>query len=328
MTKRIALVGYFGWGNFGDELFVDTHRQMLEPEFSLFVANDLTDAPYFSQGVEPVLEEADAILIGGGDLINPLRVSELYWREEFLRRPVVIYGLGVPSQPFERKHVIDRYRAFLEHPNVKLVVTRDVESFQWMHANFDIAGKLEWYPDPVCAYRLPEARKSETPEFGIVMRSHRSLEHDFAALRRMADRARDCGYTVQHIVLANRQTAREDFELAGELAAAGEEVFRSESLSELCHQISGLSMLASIKFHGLVVATMYGIPTIAMSVTPKNRNFLRYIERPEMLVSYRDVGLADRVTAYPARIHSLVRENLERRAVEGYGRLRAVLRSL
>ncbi len=44
---------------------------------------------------------------------------------------------------------------------------------------------------------------------------------------------------------------------------------------------------------------------IAMSVTPKNRNFLKMIDRAEMLTSYTEPKLKDRLTMYPAPIHQL-----------------------
>src|SRR5690625_97050 len=110
--KKIALVGYFGWGNFGDELFLEVHRQQLAVSYELFVAHDLLEAPYFSRPVSEVVDEADAILIGGGDLLNPLRVSELYWQMEYLRKPTFVYGLGVPNQPFRREHVLAVYQDF------------------------------------------------------------------------------------------------------------------------------------------------------------------------------------------------------------------------
>lgn len=323
--KRIALVGYFGWGNFGDELFVKVHRQELGKHYDLFVANDLLEAPYFSRPVSEIVDESDAVLIGGGDLLNPLRVSDLYWQEEFLRKPTFIYGLGVPNQPFVRQNVIDRYRRFVSHENCKMVVARDVESFTWIKANLDPGNKLVWYPDPVCAMGRPPALPTEKGVFGVVMREHRSRSDDLSHLMDAIERARSLGYRIRHIALATGSLGQGDLELAKKLAAPGDEVVYSESLDELCQEISRVELLATIKFHGLVVATMYGVPAIAMSVTPKNRNFLRMIERPEMLVSYTNEGLKDRVVKYPNRVHQLVRAHLYTQARKGYAHLRSEL---
>ena len=320
--KKIALVGYFGWGNFGDELFLKVHRQELGKQYELFVANDLLEAPYFSRPVSEITDEADAVLIGGGDLLNPLRVSDLYWQTDFLRKPTFVYGLGVPNQPFVREKVLDHYRQFFAHENCKLVVARDVESYNWIKENLDPGEKLTWYPDPVCAMSRPEALPTEKGVLGVVMREHRSRSQDLSHLHEAIEKARGLGYRIRHIALATDSLGEGDLALAKELAGPEDEVVHSESLDELCQEISRVELLATIKFHGLVVATMYGVPAIAMSVTPKNRNFLRMIERPEMLVSYTNEGLKDRIHKYPARIHQKVRAQLHRSSRDGYALLR------
>src|SRR4028118_1926988 len=97
MRPKVGLVGYFGWGNFGDELFIETHRQYLSRHYDLEVVHDLLTEPYFTRPIEEVVEKYDAFLIGGGDLLNPARVSNLYWRMEYLQKPVFVMGLGVPT---------------------------------------------------------------------------------------------------------------------------------------------------------------------------------------------------------------------------------------
>ncbi|MGJ6980117.1 polysaccharide pyruvyl transferase family protein [Aestuariimicrobium soli] len=324
--KRIGLVGYFGWGNFGDELFVKVHRQELSGTYDLHVVNDLLEAPYHSRPLEELVDEYDGFLIGGGDLLNPQRVSDLYWRHEYLKKPTYIYGLGVPNQPYRREAVIATYQKFLRDDNCKLVVARDIESYTWIKKNIDPGEKLTWYPDPVCAMNRPEPLPNTEKTLGVVMREHRSLNQDMAPVRRLIDEAKDMGYRVRHLVLSNMSLGASDLTRA-QLIAAGtdEEIFHSEDLDELCQQISSCSALATIKFHGLIVATMYGVPSIAMSVTPKNRNFLRMIERTEMLCSYTDPNVYQRLSHYPARIPQKVRGDLYRRSRAGYEHLRKVM---
>lgn len=323
--KRIGMVGYFGWGNFGDELFLSAHRQHLGRDYELVVANDLLHAPYFSRSVEELVDEFDAILIGGGDLLNPARVSDLYWQMDFLKKPVFIFGLGVPNQRLKRQGVLDHYRQFMAHENCKLVVARDVESYTWIQKNLDPGDKLEWYPDPVCSLSRPEPTPPQEKTLGVVMREHRSLSEDMAPLRQLIDTAKGMDYKVKHIVLSTMGLGQDDLERARKIAQPDEEIVTSEDLDTLCQEISSCSALASIKFHGVVVATMYGIPSIAMSVTPKNRNFLRMIERPEMLSSYTNENLYRHLSFHPARIPQKVRGALYRESTAGYHRLKEVL---
>lgn len=323
--KRIGLVGYFGWGNFGDELFLEAHRQHLGEEFELEVIHDLLSEPYFSRPVEEMIAPYDAILIGGGDLINPVRVSGLYWKEAFLTKPVFVFGIGVPSAKWARNDVIDTYRRFFQHPNCHLVVPRDIESYNWIKSNICPSGQLAWFPDPVCSLKLPAATKAKEKTLGVVMRSHRSLSEDLSSVRTMIDKAKDMGYVVKHLVLANLQLGQADLEMARSIAKSDEEIITSESLDSLCTSIASCSLLASIKFHGMVVATMYGVPTIAMSVTPKNRNFLRMIERPEMLRGYTDKDLWKNLSYFPAAIPKQVSEWLAIHSTLGYELLRKKL---
>lgn len=325
--KKIALVGYFGWGNFGDELFIKTHEQHLGKDYDLRIANDLLGEPYFSRPVHEIVDEVDGVLIGGGDLLNPVRVSSLYWRKEWLDKPVFILGLGVPNQPFERKPVLDEYRAFLNHPNCKFIGVRDVESFEWVRDNLGVPeDKLQWFPDPVCSMHRPAPVDNGADKvLGVVMREHRSLNQDMGPVRELIDSAKSLDYRIKHLVLATKSLGELDRDRAELIREEDEDIVFSDDLDELCANIGGCAALASIKFHGLIVATMYGVPTIAMSVTPKNRNFLRMIERPEMLASYTSPSLAGHLGRYPARIHQKVRGWLYRESSKGYVHLKKAM---
>lgn len=325
---KIGLIGYFGWGNFGDELFLEVHKQHLGNEYELEAVNDLLEDPYFSRPISEIVEEYDAFIIGGGDLINPVRISNLYWQMDFLKKPVFIFGIGVPNVKWSRENILNHYRKFFEHPNCKLVVARDIESYNWIEANIKPKGKLAYYPDAVCSYNKPPKIDTKEKILGVVMRNHRSLDSNLSHVRTMINEAKQMGYTIHHIVLSNLSLGEADYEKAKEIAEEGEEIFYSESLEKMCQEISKCSLLASIKFHGMIVATMYGIPTIAMSVTPKNRNFLRYIERPEMLQSYTNENLYKHLSYFPAKIPTCVRSKLFRGSKEGYALLKSMLKEI
>lgn len=61
---RIGLVGFFGWGNFGDELFFETWQEALRGH-ELIRMNDLITKPYFESSAIQMVRSVDAILIGG-----------------------------------------------------------------------------------------------------------------------------------------------------------------------------------------------------------------------------------------------------------------------
>ena len=326
MKKRIAMIGYFGRGNFGDELFVSTHQQMLGDSYDLFVANDLNKAPYFSFPVSDLMNRADGFLIGGGDLVNPIQISTQYWKMEYLEKPVFVHGVGVEGRSFARADVIRHYRAFMRHPNCKLIVTRDVESQAWIREHINPGDdKLHCYPDPVCALRRPPATPPKQKTLGVVTREHRSLTFGMDPVRDLITTAKKRGYRVRHLVLANKDLGQADLNRARMIATEGDEIFYSDSLEEMCQAISACSILASIKLHGMIMATMYGVACIAMTDSPKNRSFLRMIDRMDLQASYDDPRLKDHLPQYPAPIHRLVRNSLACRAVAGYDLLKLAM---
>jgi polysaccharide pyruvyl transferase WcaK-like protein len=227
-------------------------------------------------------------------------------------------GLGVPTYKLGgNKDAIEHFRAFFRHPNCKLVMVRDPESAKWVREVIQPRCEVEWRPDPVCAMKRPGKVKSEQKTLGVVMRSHRSFTGNLGPVRKLIDQAKAQDYAVKHLVLGTAGIGSADGELAQTLAQEGEEVFVSESLTDLCSEISSCSLLATIKFHGMIVAAMYGIPSIALSVTPKNRNFLKMIGRSEMLGGYNQPDIDRLVSYYPAKIHPFVASKLYRDAKSG-----------
>ncbi len=74
--------------------------------------------PYFSRPLEEVLDEYDAFVIGGGDLVIPWQLSGLYWREEYLAKPVILNSVGVPRWGGYDRDVTRKMREFVSHENV------------------------------------------------------------------------------------------------------------------------------------------------------------------------------------------------------------------
>jgi polysaccharide pyruvyl transferase WcaK-like protein len=299
---RVGLVGFFGWGNFGDELFLRVHHQFLAQHFEVRVLHDLLEKPYFSRPIAEVVDEVDAIVIGGGDLIIPWQLSELYWRLELLERPTFLTGIGVPRWGGSSPAVVERLRTFIQHPNVRYIGARDEPSRSWIEHHMQPSVDVDCAPDIVCALDLPAVEQTEERILGVVTRKRRNEGDDLLWVDRLCEKAAQLDYKIHHLVLGTAGTGAADEAVASELRIPGKQLVRSEDLLELCMAIGRCTAMASMKFHGSVVAAMYGVPSIVLSPTDKNRNFMNMIDRPELLSNLSDPHLPDRFSPYLPRI--------------------------
>ena len=286
----VGLVGFYGHGNYGDELFLEVFREHLGTAFEL---ESLLDPARDSvaRRLGSGIRGSDAIVIGGGDIVIPWSTVSRYWERSYLRRPVFVAGVGVPTWREPVPHVVERLRAFFDDPGVRFIGTRDPESSAWIERHLRPTAPVATAPDLVCGLTLPAAeRPAGPPIFGVAVRSRREPD-DLTQVRRLCERAVELGYRVRRIVMATgRVRARDDLATEG-LGLPDTELVSSDDLDVISRAIGECSAIASMKFHGVVVATMYGVPAIALMPTTKTRNFMRRIERPDLLSAYSNPEL-------------------------------------
>ena len=332
----VGLVGFFGWGNYGDELFLDVWKQELSGHFKLKVLPDLQSEPYFSRGLKRALRGVDVVLIGGGDLVIPWRISPVYWRKQYLTKPVFVAGVGVPTWGQPKPEVISWFREYFNHPNMRYVHARDPESVAWIEQNLQPAAGVIEAPDLVCALDLPHADRLQPPLFGYVTRyrpptatrpapgEEEDIEYDH--LRRATELMQSKGYKIRRIILGTGKVGDADYKDAQRMQIPGEEVVYSQDCADLSKAIGECSVFASMKFHGTVVATMYGVPSVVMMPTAKSRNFMRRIGREDLLSHYDKDALLDNLARDPEPISAESVAMLRERAREQILRLRTAMK--
>jgi polysaccharide pyruvyl transferase WcaK-like protein len=286
----VGVVGFYGHGNYGDELFLEVFREHLGGSFDLRSIIDpanVTIARLLGSGIR----EAEAILIGGGDILKPWPNGSRYWERAYLRRPVFVAGVGVPTWKPSVPESVAELRDFFGHPGVRFVGARDAESAAWIATELAPAAPVMTAPDLVCALTLPDARRPHgQPIFGVAVRS-REQPDDLTNIRRLCERAVELGYRVRRIVLATGRVRAQDAIATEGLGLPDTELVSTDDLAEISRAIGECSAITSMKFHGVVVATMYGVPAIATMPTTKTRNFLRGIGRPDLLGVYSNPDL-------------------------------------
>lgn len=329
----VGLVGFFGWGNYGDELFLQLWRRVLSPYFDVSVVHDLLAPPYLSRDPQKAVEDYEAIVIGGGDLVLTDRVSELYWRREWLQRPVYVCGVGVTLHDrVRRQPVIDEMAEFFGHPNVQYVSARDEESAAWIRAHLRPRVPVEVHPDLVFGLTLPapDADLLGTggrPTLGISVRQGKfDQDNDYAGLARLVEAARDRGYAISVLELGNGRQRHRDAPAIAQLPFTPDSVVSGRSTDEISAAIGALSAAATMKFHGLLVALRYGVPALALSPNTKNSTLLASIGRTDLIGDLEaGLDLAPRLEALQAPLDTSAIRALEQ---EGTTALDAVVRQL
>jgi polysaccharide pyruvyl transferase WcaK-like protein len=138
----------------------------------------------------------------------------------------------------------------------------------------------------------------------------------------VAARGRELGYRLRTIVLSTGEVRSRDERALDEVGLDDVERVASDDLVVLTRAIGECTMLFSHKFHGTVVAVSYGIPSVSMSTTDKNRNLLRRLGRPDLVCGFDDPALPDRLTLPPAPIDLGVRDAMAREATASLESLR------
>jgi polysaccharide pyruvyl transferase WcaK-like protein len=292
---RLGLVGFFGWGNYGDELFLRNWEQSLGQHHDVGVVHDRLASPYFSRQATEVAAEFDALVIGGGDLVIPNKISPLYWNRAWLTRPIYISGVGVPTWVKQRApDVMERLRTFFQHPNVRHIGARDAESAAWIRRHLMPTTEVDVHADLAFNLLLPPAARFERPTVGINLRTHRA-NSDPAALVHVCRTLHERGYDVANLVLGTGRTRAADLEVAKDFPFEHQVVLESEDIDQLTSWLGGLDLLISNKFHGTVVATMYGVSSVVLSATTKSRNLYTRLDRGALLSTNEDPDMMAKV---------------------------------
>ncbi|WP_438434511.1 polysaccharide pyruvyl transferase family protein [Gorillibacterium sp. sgz500922] len=271
---KIAVCGYYGMGNFGDELFLLTFRQQLSGH-SVFAWHSAMDPSV-----------PDAVLIGGGDLIAPYSFNSYYFPPALEGKPTWVYGAGIvdayPESTWPDRE-IERYRKRLR--DARGLFLRDDRSAQ-IARRIALHSNVQTVPDPVFAYRAPDYKLrglSARPVIGVCVHAYSGFPA--AGLASMLAHISREGYHILLIPAVNHSAnAYSDYgvcdhlkerilELGGPGASAS--IFKPEYELELVYRvIQACDYFISFKLHPALAALRGLVPLFCVSKQGKVASLL------------------------------------------------------
>jgi polysaccharide pyruvyl transferase WcaK-like protein len=320
--RKIGLVGYFGYGNYGDELFIDVYRKYFH-DCEICVLQDSLKSPIYSAKAYEKIESLDAIIFGGGDLLLPKYFAASYFDDHFLKKPIYMNGVGVPLWTGEDPAVVAKMARFVQHRSVKHINARDQESVRWITDKLKPTAPIEHSADMVFSLDLPRVRRNpKKKRFGLIMRKLTPGQTRWDNITALCERARKFGYEIRNIVLGTGMIRDDDLAGLDEWNYERATLVDPNDLDALTREIGSCDVIASTKFHGCVVATAYGIPAITLSTTDKFNNLYRKIERQDLIGHFIHDDLIERLPKFPAPIPRTTRNALRDNASDAMMRLR------
>jgi hypothetical protein len=310
---NIATLGYYGFGNAGDEAILDNLRHFLSPHTVIPIPLGLSD----SAGTVNRLNAFDFLILGGGGLYrneppSPFGTFDQWGKE--LTVPMGVLGLGIsrlaPRFAAATGSLIERSLFFQ---------VRDEESRRLLaHPKVELAPDLTFFrPLAPASGKLGE----EQIVCGVNLRpAQAGTSRWIAAVQELDCRKVALPFSV-HPTLGDREALLSlDPQCPGPFSR---EAFAS------------IDILIGTAFHSIVFAVQMGIPVIALNYDPKVERFMREVElsdymlgwdEPHRLHACYERALACRDTirqqmlAYRAAAHCRLQQALEepRRAIDRY----------
>lgn len=287
--RRVHAVGYYGWDNFGDELFraaVERNRELLwgdDARVRSFVApralhQDLGPVGRITRIVETLLGAvwADTVALCGGSVLEDVRGTQRI-RGRLQRRGQTIEALGVSLGPWRSPEARERVRAYIS--GMTRVVVRDAASQERFDDHVVVGGDLAaLYPMPV----VPSAERTHLTI--CISRDSRASIEDIATL--LGSLLADVALPVKLLAL-NVRRSRGDLEWSRELRDRlthvhdDIEVIAFETLDQTIDVIARSRAVWSQRLHGVIVAYLCDVPVLALSHHQKITDFARDIGLPQ-----------------------------------------------
>lgn len=277
---RICICGYYGLGNFGDELFLKTFQQIFSGH-QVFGNKSYIDS-----------RQIDAVIIGGGDLITPYKFNNYYFPPRLSSVPTWVYGVGIvdyyPESSWNLNEV-KQYRQIMSQ--AKSVYLRDRNSVE-IAKRLQLHQHIQQAPDVVFSYKQPSfpiAPPISGERIGVCIHAYESLP--FEQISTVLAKIASEGYEIACIPVVNQSNnPYADTDVCQKLQQAilklsprgTVSILRPEyDLESTYSYIQSLDYLLSFKLHPSLVAIRNLVPVLCVSNMSKVHSLLKYFDLEE-----------------------------------------------
>ncbi len=301
---KIALSGYYGFDNAGDEALLSAITQTiksLEPSASFVVLSGYpgkTARLHHLRAVNRMnpwsvtreLRQSSLLISGGGSLFQditgpfslPYYIS-IVALAKLLGKPVIFYAQGVG--PIRRS--FSKFLMRLIANRVDLITLRDEDSRELLQEIGVTRPPVRVTADPVFTLE-PDDRDQERIDrvllqkglneakiIGVSLRRWDALDRDLHNLPLVLDELAEMGYRILFIPLAYPEDIEAGQRVAGAMKSPA--YFIEERLSSQEHLalFSRLHLLIGMRLHALIFAASQGTPFAGISYDPKVESFLK-----------------------------------------------------
>lgn len=278
MTK-VAISGYYGFNNFGDEAILSViinKLKFMHADITVFSSNPkFTKRTYGVKSVKTfdipkvlwTLMKSDVLISGGGSLLQDVTSSKslLYYTfvilsALLLRKKVIIFAQGIgPLNKTFSQILVKNLLSCCSHVSV-----RDENSKNLMK-KWDINADLVC--DPIYSVSVPKGESSNS--VGIQLRDYGTMNYNL--LTKLAEQV-VIEFSDKKIEIFSFQNSI-DLDLCKKFEGILKvlnpdietEVISSKSLKETIERLAKLDYLIAMRFHAVLVALMAGVKTCAIN---------------------------------------------------------------
>lgn len=334
---RIALSGYYGFDNTGDEALLSAITSSIKayaPQTEFAVFSGAPEKTRSLHGIKAVyylnpwqvfktLFQSDLLISGGGSIFQdvtsarslPYYISVVALAR-ILRKPVIFYaqGVGPINRPFSK------WLMRLVANRVNLITLRDKDSLDYLRNLGVTRPPLKVTADPVFSLQPDPEHKAATkallsklnpagmPVIGVSVRKWAPLEGYQHNLAKLLDHLAENKYKILFIPMAFPEDIAESKRVAHLMKE--DAIILEENLTSKEHLslIADLELMIGMRLHSLIFAASRGIPFAGLSYDPKVDAFLKIFNLEPLSGEFEDMQQAIKNLLSDREMQGFIRE--------------------